>query len=154
MWQEAHLRRLVPAAYQKTRNSFCSSGGRTYRSPIAACLEAIDRTSKKVRVRDLVTGREYEETYDKLILAPGAAPIRPPLPGIDLPGVFTLRNLQEMDRIKAKLDQGVRQAVVVAAGFVECPRMATHSAHSWHRRKPCRLQSDPRARRPSSPTPA
>src|SRR5262249_36185532 len=55
---------------------------------------------------------------DKLILAPGAAPIRPPLPGIDLPGIFTLRNLQDMDRIKAKLDQGVRQAVVVGAGFI------------------------------------
>jgi len=85
---------------------------------VRTSVEAIDRTAKKVRVRDLVTGREYEETYDKLILAPGAAPIRPPLPGIDLPGVFTLRNLQDMDRIKAKLDQGVRQAVVVGAGFI------------------------------------
>jgi NADPH-dependent 2,4-dienoyl-CoA reductase/sulfur reductase-like enzyme/rhodanese-related sulfurtransferase len=81
-------------------------------------VEAIDRAGKKLRVRDLATGREYEESYDKLILAPGAAPIRPPLPGIDLPGVFTLRNLQDMDRIKAKLDQGVRQAVVVGAGFI------------------------------------
>jgi NADPH-dependent 2,4-dienoyl-CoA reductase/sulfur reductase-like enzyme/rhodanese-related sulfurtransferase len=85
---------------------------------VRTSVEAIDRAAKKVRVRDLVTGREYEETYDKLILAPGAAPIRPPLPGIDLPDVFTLRNLQDMDRIKAKLDQGVRQAVVVGAGFI------------------------------------
>ncbi len=85
---------------------------------VRSSVEAIDRTTKRVRVRDLVTGREYEETYDKLILAPGAAPIRPPLPGIDLPGVFTLRNLQDMDRIQAKLDQGVRQAVVVGAGFI------------------------------------
>ncbi len=85
---------------------------------VRTSVEAIDRAAKKVRVRDLVTGREYEESYDKLILAPGAAPIRPPLPGIDLPGVFTLRNLQDMDRIKAKLDQGVRQAVVVGAGFI------------------------------------
>jgi NADPH-dependent 2,4-dienoyl-CoA reductase/sulfur reductase-like enzyme/rhodanese-related sulfurtransferase len=81
-------------------------------------VEAIDRATKKVRVRDLASGRDYEESYDKLILAPGAAPIRPPLPGIDLPGVFTLRNLQDMDRIQAKLDQGVRQAVVVGAGFI------------------------------------
>jgi NADPH-dependent 2,4-dienoyl-CoA reductase/sulfur reductase-like enzyme/rhodanese-related sulfurtransferase len=85
---------------------------------VRTSVEAIDRAAKKVRVRDLVTGREYEETYDRLILAPGAAPIRPPLPGIDLPGVFTLRNLQDMDRIKAKLDQGVQQAVVVGAGFI------------------------------------
>ncbi len=81
-------------------------------------VEAIDRAAKKVRVRDLASGREYEETYDKLILAPGAAPIRPPIPGIDLPGIFTLRNLQDVDRIKERVDRGVKQAVVVGAGFI------------------------------------
>jgi NADPH-dependent 2,4-dienoyl-CoA reductase/sulfur reductase-like enzyme len=85
---------------------------------VRTSVEAIDRAAKKDRVRDLNSGQVYEESYDKLILAPGAAPIRPPLPGIDLPGIFTLRNLQDMDRIKAKLDQGVRQAVVVGAGFI------------------------------------
>jgi NADPH-dependent 2,4-dienoyl-CoA reductase/sulfur reductase-like enzyme len=63
-------------------------------------VEAIDRQNKKVRVREIATGREYEETYDKLILAPGAAPLRPPITGIDLPGIHTLRNLQDVDRIK------------------------------------------------------
>jgi NADPH-dependent 2,4-dienoyl-CoA reductase/sulfur reductase-like enzyme/rhodanese-related sulfurtransferase len=81
-------------------------------------VEAIDRAAKKVRVRDLARRREYEESYDKLILAPGAAPIRLPLPGIDLPGIFTLRNLQDTDQIKARIDEGVRQAVVVGAGFI------------------------------------
>lgn len=81
-------------------------------------VEAIDRTARKVRVRDLASGREYEETYDKLILAPGAAPLRPPIPGIDLPGIFTLRNLQDVDRIKQRVDQGVKQVVVVGAGFI------------------------------------
>jgi NADPH-dependent 2,4-dienoyl-CoA reductase/sulfur reductase-like enzyme/rhodanese-related sulfurtransferase len=81
-------------------------------------VEAIDRQAKTVWVRDLVRGRTYEEPYDKLILAPGAAPIRPPLPGIDLPGVFTLRNLQDTDRIKAVLDRGVREAVIIGAGFI------------------------------------
>jgi NADPH-dependent 2,4-dienoyl-CoA reductase/sulfur reductase-like enzyme/rhodanese-related sulfurtransferase len=81
-------------------------------------VEAIDRAAKKVRVRELATGREYEETYDKLILAPGAAPIRPPLPGIDLPGIYTLRNLQDVDRIKERVDQGIKQVVVVGAGFI------------------------------------
>jgi NADPH-dependent 2,4-dienoyl-CoA reductase/sulfur reductase-like enzyme/rhodanese-related sulfurtransferase len=81
-------------------------------------VEAIDRTAKKVRVRDLASGQEYEETYDKLILAPGAAPLRPPIPGIDLPGIYTLRNLQDVDRIKKRVDQGVKQAVVVGAGFI------------------------------------
>ena len=81
-------------------------------------VEAIDRTAKKVRIRDLASGREYEESYDKLILAPGAAPLRPPIVGIDLPGIFTLRNLQDVDRIKQRIDQGVKQAVVVGAGFI------------------------------------
>ncbi len=80
--------------------------------------EAIDRAARKVRVRDLASGREYEESYDKLILAPGAAPLRPPIPGIDLPGIFTLRNLQDVDRIKDRVDKGVEQVVVVGAGFI------------------------------------
>jgi NADPH-dependent 2,4-dienoyl-CoA reductase/sulfur reductase-like enzyme/rhodanese-related sulfurtransferase len=85
---------------------------------VRTCVEAIDRTGKKVRVRELVSGREYEESYDKLILAPGAAPVRPPLPGIDLPGIFTLRNMQDVDRIKARMDQDVKEAVVIGAGFI------------------------------------
>src|SRR5476651_111717 len=85
---------------------------------VCTSVEAIDRSAKKIRVRDLASGREYEEAYDKLILAPGAAPLRPPIPGIDLPGIFTLRNLHDVDRIKEKVDHGVRQAVVVGAGFI------------------------------------
>ena len=95
-------------------------------------VEAIDRAAKKVRVRDLASGREYEETYDKLILAPGAAPLRPPIPGIDLPGIFTLRNLQDMDRIKERVDQGVKQAVVVGAGFIGL-ELVENFVRAWHR---------------------
>ena len=81
-------------------------------------VEAIDRPTRKVRVRDLSTGSIYEESYDKLILAPGAAPLRPPIPGIDLPGIFTLRNLQDMDRIEERIDRGLQHAVIVGAGFI------------------------------------
>lgn len=81
-------------------------------------VEAVDRVAKTVRVRDAASGRVYDESYDKLILAPGAAPLRPPIPGVDLPGVFTLRNLQDVDRIKGALDRPVRSAVVVGAGFI------------------------------------
>jgi NADPH-dependent 2,4-dienoyl-CoA reductase/sulfur reductase-like enzyme/rhodanese-related sulfurtransferase len=81
-------------------------------------VEAIDRNTMTVRVRDLASGREYDESYDKLILAPGAAPLRPPIAGIDLPGVFTLRNLQDVDRVKERVDRGVQHAVVVGAGFI------------------------------------
>jgi NADPH-dependent 2,4-dienoyl-CoA reductase/sulfur reductase-like enzyme/rhodanese-related sulfurtransferase len=81
-------------------------------------VESIDRAQKRIHVRDLATGKEYDEAFDKLILAPGAAPLRPPIPGVDLPGVFTLRNLQDSDRIKQRIDEGVKHAVVVGAGFI------------------------------------
>jgi NADPH-dependent 2,4-dienoyl-CoA reductase/sulfur reductase-like enzyme/rhodanese-related sulfurtransferase len=81
-------------------------------------VEAIDRARKVVRVRDLTTGRVSEEHYDKLILAPGAAPIRPPLPGVDLPGIHTLRTLRDSDRIRASVDSGLRRVVLLGAGFI------------------------------------
>jgi NADPH-dependent 2,4-dienoyl-CoA reductase/sulfur reductase-like enzyme/rhodanese-related sulfurtransferase len=81
-------------------------------------VEAIDRTARKIRVRDLESGREYEESYDKLILATGAAPFRPSIPGVDLPGIFTLRNLHDTDQIKARADRGVKHAVLLGGGFI------------------------------------
>jgi NADPH-dependent 2,4-dienoyl-CoA reductase/sulfur reductase-like enzyme/rhodanese-related sulfurtransferase len=81
-------------------------------------VEAIDRKAKKVRVRDLTSGRDYDETYDKVILATGAAPFRPSIPGMELPSVFTLRHLDDADRIKAQIDRGVKQAVLLGGGFI------------------------------------
>ena len=79
---------------------------------------AIDRTAKKVRVRQS-NGNEYDETYDKLILSPGATPIRPALPGIDTEGIFTLRNVRDTDQIKNYLNQHtVQNAIVIGAGFI------------------------------------
>lgn len=64
-------------------------------------------------------GSQYKETYDKLLLSPGASPVRPPLPGIDSEGVFTLRNVNDTDRIKTYLTtKSVKRAVVVGAGFI------------------------------------
>ncbi|MCE5270736.1 FAD-dependent oxidoreductase [bacterium] len=80
---------------------------------------SIDRAAGKVKVRELQTGREYEETYDKLILAPGASPVVPPIPGADLPGVFTLRNVPDAERIKAWVEsRKPASALVVGAGFI------------------------------------
>ncbi len=79
---------------------------------------AINREKKTITIRDLLRNKEYEEPYDKLILAPGAKPLRPPIPGVESPGVYTLRNLQDMDRIKEKLDAGVKEVVIVGAGFI------------------------------------
>lgn len=79
---------------------------------------AIDRHRRVIQARELSTGREYEESYDKLILSPGAAPIRPSLAGSDHPNIFTLRELRDCDRIKAAIDRGATSALIVGAGFI------------------------------------
>lgn len=78
---------------------------------------AIDPVAKTITIEQR-DGKSYIETWDKLILAPGAAPIRPTWPGVDLPGVFTLRNLQDMDHIKAAVDAGAKRAVMIGGGFI------------------------------------
>lgn len=79
---------------------------------------SIDRDSKEVVVRSK-SGEEYKEKYDKLLLSPGAAPVRPSFPGIDLDGIFTLRNVNDTDAIKNYMDtHSVKKAVVVGAGFI------------------------------------
>jgi NADPH-dependent 2,4-dienoyl-CoA reductase/sulfur reductase-like enzyme/rhodanese-related sulfurtransferase len=70
-------------------------------------------------VRDLEQNRESTAPYDHLVLATGAAPIRPPLPGIDTPGIFTLRDIGDMDRIISWMGgRQVRDAIVVGGGFI------------------------------------
>ena len=79
----------------------------------------IDREAKEVEARELRTGRVYRQRYDRLILSPGAKPIVPRIPGADLPGVFILRSMRDMDAIKGPVDAGrVRNAVVVGGGFI------------------------------------
>jgi NADPH-dependent 2,4-dienoyl-CoA reductase/sulfur reductase-like enzyme/peroxiredoxin family protein/rhodanese-related sulfurtransferase/TusA-related sulfurtransferase len=82
-------------------------------------VTAIDAAGHQVTVRDLATGSEYVQSYDSLILSPGATPVIPPLPGLDLEGVYTLRSIPDMDAIIARLaDSNVRDALVVGGGFV------------------------------------
>jgi NADPH-dependent 2,4-dienoyl-CoA reductase/sulfur reductase-like enzyme/rhodanese-related sulfurtransferase len=78
----------------------------------------IDREAKEVEVRDLAEGRTYRESYDKLVLCPGAEPIRPPIPGADDPRVDVLRNIPDMDRIIARLDEDATSAVVVGGSYI------------------------------------
>lgn len=80
---------------------------------------AIDRKKKEVLIKDLKKGIEYKESYDKLILSPGAEPIKPMLPGINQQGIFTLRNVPDTDKIKQYIEQTKAQhALVVGAGFI------------------------------------
>jgi len=80
---------------------------------------AIDRKAKLVKVVNLKTGEEYSESYDKLLLSPGAEPVKPPIPGIEDEAILTLRNVPDTDRIKDYLkDHKVEKAVVVGGGFI------------------------------------
>ena len=81
-------------------------------------VTGIDREHKTVNVRR-ADGQTYTESYDKLLLSPGATPVRPPLPGIDSEGIFTLRNVDDTDRIKAYADSHrVRRALIIGGGFI------------------------------------
>jgi len=92
----------------------------------------IDRKKKQVRVRT-ADGKTEELSYDKLILSPGASPLKPPIPGIDLPGIHTLRNLSDMDRIKEAAEPAKR-ILVIGAGFIglEMAEQLVHLGKAVH----------------------
>ncbi|MCM1037384.1 MAG: FAD-dependent oxidoreductase, partial [Bacteroides sp.] len=92
-------------------------------------VTAIDREGKTVTVV-APDGSTYTESYDRLLLSPGASPVRPPLPGIDLEGIYTLRNVTDTDVIKARIATGkVRRAVIVGGGFIGL-EMAENLSHA------------------------
>ncbi|HHT9151871.1 MAG TPA: NAD(P)/FAD-dependent oxidoreductase, partial [Candidatus Wujingus californicus] len=78
----------------------------------------IDTKDRQVRVKNLENGQDFAFRYDKLIIATGAQPIIPPLPGISLENVFTLRTIGNAIRIKTLVDSGkVKNAVIVGGGL-------------------------------------
>jgi CoA-disulfide reductase len=81
---------------------------------------SVNRENKTVSVVHLPTGEEYTESYDKLLLSPGARPVIPPIPGLtEAENLFTLRNIPDTDRIKAWVDNHKpKQAVVIGGGFI------------------------------------
>ncbi len=82
-------------------------------------VRTIDRTKKIIEVQNLQTGVASWEQYDFLVLAPGAAPIRPPFPGIDLPGIYSMRTLQDIDCLQSWLNHhNPARAIVVGAGYI------------------------------------
>ncbi|WP_213818517.1 FAD-dependent oxidoreductase [Garciella nitratireducens] len=79
----------------------------------------IDREEKTIEVKDLKTGEEYKETYDILVLSPGASPIVPPIEGVDLPHVFTIRNVVDIDQLNRYIQSGkVKDIAVIGGGFI------------------------------------
>ena len=90
---------------------------------------SIDRVNKKILVRNRKTGEKYEETYDKLVLSPGAEPVMLPIEGADLEGVHRIRTVPDIEVVRKKIDSGkVKKAVVIGAGFIGI-EMAENLAH-------------------------
>ncbi|WP_041052985.1 FAD-dependent oxidoreductase [Vibrio owensii] len=80
---------------------------------------SINRQDKTVTVKNLLDGSEYQESYDFLLLSPGAGPVVPPIPGIDNPLTHSLRNIPDMDRIIKTIETNkVEHATVVGGGFI------------------------------------
>ena len=80
---------------------------------------AIDRENKTVRIKNHVSGEEYTESYDKLVIATGSSPLRPRIPGIDSPRILTLWTVPDTDHIRSMIrEHGAKRAVVVGGGFI------------------------------------
>jgi NADPH-dependent 2,4-dienoyl-CoA reductase/sulfur reductase-like enzyme/rhodanese-related sulfurtransferase len=80
---------------------------------------SIDRKNRKVAVRNHLTGEVYEETYDKLVLAPGATPIMEDIPGLTEANVFTVRNVVDVERLKRFVyQQDIKDIAVIGGGFI------------------------------------
>lgn len=89
------------------------------RVSVATEAVKIDRERCTVTLRDISLGTIVEELYDALVLSPGSMPIRPPLPGIDLPGIFTLRTIPDSREIREWIDRtDAKSAVIVGGGFI------------------------------------
>ena len=86
---------------------------------ISSQVVSIDRKAKKVHVKDLLNNREYEESYDKLILSPGADPVIPSIKGIEGANLFTVRNVEDISRFYSFIkEKGVKKLSVIGGGFI------------------------------------
>ncbi len=90
---------------------------------------SIDRENKKVEIYDITTGNKCYEHYDKLILSPGAEPLLPPVKGIELENIYTLRNVPDTDRIKSFVDEKKPESVVIVGGGFIGLEMAENLLH-------------------------
>ena len=86
--------------------------------PVNSRVTALHRERKAVTVRDLESGREYEERYDKLVLATGAQAVFPPIPGLQEAQVFPVMTVPDIARLHQALEGGAKRVTVVGGGFI------------------------------------
>ena len=101
---------------QNTPESFAGLTGVTMRCGVEA--RSLDAAAKAVTAVDLESGEELRLEYDKLVIATGARPVMPNIPGIDLPGVFALRNPSDADAVLEAVNAGMKRAVIVGGGLI------------------------------------
>ncbi|MFW6361594.1 MAG: NAD(P)/FAD-dependent oxidoreductase, partial [Spirochaetota bacterium] len=114
----------IGGTIQDRENLFVQTPENFYKTlhiDVRTCSEVveIDRERKTVKIKKRDEDREYSESYDKLVLSPGAMAVRPPIPGINSNGIFTLRNVPDTDEIKKFMDvKKPKRAIIVGAGFI------------------------------------
>lgn len=79
---------------------------------------SLNPNNKTIRIKNNLTEEIFDDNYDYLILSPGASPIKPPIPGIELENIFTLRTIPDMDKIIAAINKGAKSAVIIGGGFI------------------------------------
>lgn len=125
------MRELMSTSFHMERTPQFFEEAKDVRVRIRTRVTAIDRARKCVRVRNLDSGAEEEIPYDKMILATGSRPNRPPIPGIDLPGVLSVSDLHSAKMVKDSLARGeVGTAVIIGAGAIGC-EMAEALSDLW-----------------------
>lgn len=115
------LRELMSTSFHMRRTPEFFRDAKDVRVRTGTRALSIDRAAKTVRVEDLSSGIEEDLPYDRLVLATGSVPNRPPIPGIDLPGVITVSDLHSAAAVKDRISSGkVDRAVIIGAGAIGC----------------------------------
>jgi len=78
----------------------------------------VNADKNEIKIKNIESGEVYSESYDKLLLTTGSSPLIPPIPGVDDPDVMTLWTIPDVDRIKERVDSGIKKAIVVGGGFI------------------------------------
>lgn len=123
---------LLRTTYGRTRDALYFRDTKDVTVHTGTRALAIDRANKTLLVRDLATGAERALPYDRLVLAPGASPVRPKIPGLDLAGVHSLTTIEDAQHVAELVSSRERgRAVVIGAGFVGVETTEALAARRW-----------------------